>query len=1341
MTTSSQITTLFSGISDTSTDPPHNALAVGPNYIVMAEGSRIEWTGLSGGAANLQSVYRFFGSLGSTAASGLFDPRAVYDSVNQRYVVTMDNLGSNGAVSNIDIAVSKDSNPNDGWYFYSLNTSLTINGQLTAADQPILSVDGTNIYITAPQYDVNVSGFAGTEQWVISDTAGTGGGLYNGGTMTVVANRLASPTQGISRVVAGNNGRTYYASVVNTGSQTLVTVQTYTLATNSFGPATTVSLGNIDQGGGGADFTAQQLGTIVPLDAGDGHLQNLAYANGFLYGVSEVKPIGSITPQVHWFKLDVSNPASPVLVAQGNVSGASIGTGVATFDGSIAVDQAGDVVINFTASGPNMYPADYYSFLAAGDPSSTFSAPVLYQASASYLANGDGPTVQRWGIYSTAIADPNHANSFWLSSEYSANGWWQTSVAQVAIQAPTSQITTLFSGISDTSTDPPHNALAVGPNYIVMAEGSRIEWTGLSGGAANLQSVYRFFGSLGSTAASGLFDPRAVYDSVNQRYVVTMDNLGSNGAVSNIDIAVSKDSNPNDGWYFYSLNTSLTINGQLTAADQPILSVDGTNIYITAPQYDVNVSGFAGTEQWVISDTAGTGGGLYNGGTMTVVANRLASPTQGISRVVAGNNGRTYYASVVNTGSQTLVTVQTYTLATNSFGPATTVSLGNIDQGGGGADFTAQQLGTIVPLDAGDGHLQNLAYANGFLYGVSEVKPIGSITPQVHWFKLDVSNPASPVLVAQGNVSGASIGTGVATFDGSIAVDQAGDVVINFTASGPNMYPADYYSFLAAGDPSSTFSAPVLYQASASYLANGDGPTVQRWGIYSTAIADPNHANSFWLSSEYSANGWWQTSVAQVAIQATTATSAPVTYTYQGTPLAAPDHVVVVVEENHSYSEIIGSSSAPYINSLAGQGTLFTNYYAMTHPSEPNYFVMFSGSTQGVTTDGTFFFPTTPTLAGELLQADDSFVGYAESPPDQDHDPWASFGDSQNTGQDFSQFPTDFSKLPTVSFVIPNINDDMHTGTIAQGDQWLSSHLGAYANWATTHNSILIVTFDEDDGTSNNHVATLVFGAGVGAGQNSQLFDHYSLLHTIENMYNLPALGSTGTAPIMTFDPVGGAPTVTSIATSGTGVADKGGNLAPLATGSLTVDEDNKPEAPILTIANTALTVPAGGSVALGITATPIVSDDSITVKISGLPSYETIGAPSGYGVSKALQSNGTYTWTISETSSTVGKPLTGLTLTSSYTGTGHPIATLTVTASSSTLGETASSSTQTMTVTDPPATTISPTSNLLALFNQYAAWGFHDGRASAGEIVPAWATHRGHDVVALLATPGHFGH
>ena len=153
-------------------------------------------------------------------------------------------------------------------------------------------------------------------------------------------------------------------------------------------------------------------------------------------------------------------------------------------------------------------------------------------------------------------------------------------------------------------------------------------------------------------------------------------------------------------------------------------------------------------------------------------------------------------------------------------------------------------------------------------------------------------------------------------------------------------------------------------------------------------------------------------------------------------------------------------------------------------------------------------------------------------------------------------------------------------------------------------------------------------------------------------------------------------------------VSDRAGNPAPTATRALTVDEDKLPEVPALTITNTSLTVAAGGSVPLGITATPVDSDDRLSVTISGLPSYEVITAPAGDSVSKKLQSNGTYTWTITEGSSLTGKPLTGLSLTSNYTGTGHPVATLTVTASNITSGETATSASQTLAVTDPPSTT-----------------------------------------------------
>src|SRR6266480_572093 len=228
MSYSSQIATLFSGPSS-STNPPHNGLAVGPNNVVMVEGSRIEWTNLSGGSPTVQSTYDFFSSLSPTG--GLYDQRCVYDSVNQRYIVIMQSLASGGTNSDIDIAVSKDSNPNDGWYFSSLNTSLTINGQLTDSDRPMLSADGTNIYITAAQFNVSSSGYVGTESWVIGDTAGPGGGIYNGGTLTVTANQLTPSNTGFFTVAASNNGKTYYASDYSSGGQMLLGLQTYDKAT------------------------------------------------------------------------------------------------------------------------------------------------------------------------------------------------------------------------------------------------------------------------------------------------------------------------------------------------------------------------------------------------------------------------------------------------------------------------------------------------------------------------------------------------------------------------------------------------------------------------------------------------------------------------------------------------------------------------------------------------------------------------------------------------------------------------------------------------------------------------------------------------------------------------------------------------------------------------------------------------------------------------------------------------------------------------------------------------------------------------------------------------------
>jgi hypothetical protein len=189
---------------------------------------------------------------------------------------------------------------------------------------------------------------------------------------------------------------------------------------------------------GGSSHTAAQMGTTKTLDIGDGRIQSLAYTSSgghnYVIGVSEAMPSAGGLAQIEWFKLDVTDPTNPQYVIGNVISGASIGTGVAVFNPSIAVDHNGDVLINFSASGPNMYPSDYYTVLGAG--ASAFSAPSLYQASSTYFDSGT-LNDQRWGTYSTAIADPNNPNGFWISNEYVANGWWQTSVAQVSVHPDT----------------------------------------------------------------------------------------------------------------------------------------------------------------------------------------------------------------------------------------------------------------------------------------------------------------------------------------------------------------------------------------------------------------------------------------------------------------------------------------------------------------------------------------------------------------------------------------------------------------------------------------------------------------------------------------------------------------------------------------------------------------------------------------------------------------------------------------------------------------------------------------------------------------------------------------
>lgn len=266
------------------------------------------------------------------------------------------------------------------------------------------------------------------------------------------------------------------------------------------------------------------------------------------------------------------------------------------------------------------------------------------------------------------------------------------------------------------------------------------------------------------------------------------------------------------------------------------------------------------------------------------------------------------------------------------------------------------------------------------------------------------------------------------------------------------------------------------------------------------------------------------------------------------------DHVIFVLEENSNYTEVIGASYAPTFNALAKASYTanFSNAHAITHPSEPNYLALFSGSEQGVTADLTGPAPGAPfndcNLGASLLRAGYTFIGYSETQPSvgwyagdngnyvTKHCPWinwlVSVGDNKDSipdNLDVPMFPlntyfpdsTNYSKLPTVAWVIPNSVDDAHdpstrSTAIANADSWLKTNIMPLIRWAVTHNSLVITIFDEDDFTSVNNMPCFFSGANIVAGTYTTSYNHYDVLRTVEDMYSLPLCGSSSTAKDIT---------------------------------------------------------------------------------------------------------------------------------------------------------------------------------------------------------------------------------
>lgn len=247
-------------------------------------------------------------------------------------------------------------------------------------------------------------------------------------------------------------------------------------------------------------------------------------------------------------------------------------------------------------------------------------------------------------------------------------------------------------------------------------------------------------------------------------------------------------------------------------------------------------------------------------------------------------------------------------------------------------------------------------------------------------------------------------------------------------------------------------------------------------------------------------------------------------------------HIYVILMENEEYGDIIGSPQAPYLNSLAAQFGLATNYFAVAHPSEPNYFALFSGSTQGVTDDGNHDIDA-ENLADQIEARGKSWGVYAENVPAncsagavasggpdgpgtyaRKHNPAISFTDISHSPDRCGKI-TDFSHFSPgtadFAFIAPNLCDDMHDCSIAIGDEFVRRFVSPLIASTSWRDDVLFIVWDEgtSDAGGGGRVPLLVISDRARRGlRSSQPHNHYSLLRTIEDAWGLGCLAESCSA-------------------------------------------------------------------------------------------------------------------------------------------------------------------------------------------------------------------------------------
>jgi hypothetical protein len=235
--------------------------------------------------------------------------------------------------------------------------------------------------------------------------------------------------------------------------------------------------------------------------------------------------------------------------------------------------------------------------------------------------------------------------------------------------------------------------------------------------------------------------------------------------------------------------------------------------------------------------------------------------------------------------------------------------------------------------------------------------------------------------------------------------------------------------------------------------------------------------------------------------------------------------ITIVVLENTNYANAI---QQPFFSSLIKQGALLNNFMGVVHPSQGNYIAMTAGDEMSIKSDKAIELDVNH--IGDLLEAKGlSWKVYAEGYPGncftgnqgiyvRKHNPFISFKNISSNAkrcndhiQNSTSLDTDLAagNLPAYSFYVPDLKNDGHDTGVKFADNWLAVKFGPLLkNKKFMKDMLVVITFDESGISIQNHIGTVLLGDSVNAGvQSSVLYDHYSVLKTIESAWNLGSLG------------------------------------------------------------------------------------------------------------------------------------------------------------------------------------------------------------------------------------------